>query len=50
MKSDMSIDDLIKLHKMKKENPKEYEEFLQATKGILKDMMKIAEEISEEME
>jgi len=46
----ISIKEMQELIKMKNENPEEYEQFLQDFKGVMKDTLKIAREVAEDLE
>ena len=50
MTNNMDVEALMKLYKMKKDNPKDYEEFLVAVKSISKDLMTVSKEIMEGLE
>jgi len=50
MSETMSIKEVMVLIKLKKENPKEYKEFLQGFKEIMMDTFKIIKELGEEIE
>jgi hypothetical protein len=49
MSNEMDLGQFMELWRLKKENPKEYEEFLVAVKDIYKDVVKLLKEVMEEM-
>ncbi len=50
MSDSMNLDELMKLVKLKKESPKEYDDLLMGIKEIMKDMLKMAMDVARDLE